>query len=248
MLDVLLLGLAACATAVATGIGALPVYAIGSDSPLVRPVLWGIAAGVMVVAAVQGMLIPGLDRAGDAGVLAGLAAGVLFLAVARRYLDQQHLHLGRDDGADARSAVMVFVVLFVHSLPEGLALGAAWASGSADLGVFVFLAIALQNIPEGTAVAIPLRDAGVGAGRAFVLATATSVPQPVGAVIAFLAVTTVDVLLGPSFGFAAGAMLALVAVEIAPVALASPYRSHGLVAAIVAGALTFALGTVLSVV
>lgn len=247
MLDVLLLGLAACATALATGIGALPVYAIGSDSPLVRPILWGIAAGVMVVAAIQGMLIPGLQESGDAGVFAGLAAGVAFLVIARRSLGQRHLHVGTDDGADARSAVMVFVVLFVHSLPEGLALGSAWASGSADLGVFVFLAIALQNIPEGTAVAIPLRDAGVGVGRAFALATATSAPQPVGAVIAYLAVTTVDALLGPSFGFAGGAMLALVAVEIAPVALAQPYRRRGLAAAIVAGALAFALGTSLSV-
>ena len=239
--------LAACVTALATGLGALPVYAFRSNTARMESILWGVAAGVMTVAAIQGLLLPGLRNSGNSGVWLGLAAGVVFLLIARHLLDARHVHVGDVQGADARRALLIFGVLLVHSLPEGMALGAAWATGSANLGLFVFLAIALQNIPEGTAAAIPLREAGYGVGRAVVAAILTSAPQPVGAIAAFLLVTSVESLLGPSFGFAAGAMLALVVVEIAPVVLAGRERVAGGAAAVLAGAITALLGTLLSV-
>ena len=77
-------------------------------------------------------------------------------------------------------SVLVFVVLFVHSLPEGFALGTAYASDTAGLSLFVFLAIALQNIPEGTSVAIPMADAGFNRPQMFWAAVLTSAPQPSG--------------------------------------------------------------------
>ncbi|HZO36034.1 MAG TPA: ZIP family metal transporter [Solirubrobacteraceae bacterium] len=242
----LLLLLAACATALATGFGALPVYALRTKPGAVHPVLWGLAGGVMTVASIQGLLLPALHETPDSGVFVGLLVGVCFLLVARRALGRRDLHIGTIRGADARRAVLVFAVLFVHSLPEGLALGAAWASGTAGLGVFVFLAIAVQNVPEGTATAIPLRDAGVGPSRAFWAATLTSAPQPVGAIAAYALVTSVHSLLGASFGFAAGAMLALVVAEIAPTALAGPHRRAGVAAAVGSAAVMAALGVVLS--
>lgn len=239
--------LAACATALATGLGAVPVYVFGSDAPWVKPVLWGVAFGVMGVAAIQGLLLPGLRNSGHLGVWIGVVAGVVFLLAARQLLGKRHVRVGAASGADARRALLIFVVLFVHSLPEGLALGAAWASGSANLGLFVFLAIALQNIPEGTAAAIPLRGAGYGMRRSVIAAVLTSAPQPVGALAAYALVTSVQSLLGPSFGFAAGAMLALVIVEIAPATLKGPNRLAGLGAAVAAAAVTVALGLMLSV-
>lgn len=243
----LLLILAASATALATGLGALPVYAVRRKVAALHPVLWGVACGVMTVASVQGLLLPALREAADIGVALGMLAGVAFLLAARSALGRRDLRVGTARGPDARRAVLVFAVLFVHSLPEGLALGAAWASGTAGLGVFVFLAIALQNIPEGTATAIPLRDAGIGVSRAFWTATLTSAPQPVGAAAAYVLVTTVDALLGASFGFAAGAMLALVVVELAPVALAKPGRRAGLTAGVASAIAMAALGLTLEV-
>jgi ZIP family zinc transporter len=65
-------------------------------------------------------------------------------------------------GADLRRAVLVFGVLLVHSLPEGFAIGTAYASRTVGLGLFVILAIGLQNVPEGTSVAIPMERAGFG--------------------------------------------------------------------------------------
>ena len=109
-----------------------------------------------------------------------------------------------------RRSLLVFGVLLVHSLPEGFAIGTAFASDTEGLALFIFLAIALQNVPEGTSVAIPMESAGFGRGQQFWAAVLTSAPQPVGAVIAYLAVEQINGLLPFSFAFAAGAMLALV--------------------------------------
>ncbi len=119
-------------------------------------------------------------------------------------------------GAGVRTSALVFGVLLVHSLPEGLAIGTAYASDRAGLSLFVILAIGLQNIPEGTSVAIPMAAAGFSRAEQFWAAVLTSAPQPVGAVLAFLVVEHVRGLLPASFAFAAGAMLALVAFELVP--------------------------------
>ena len=130
------------------------------------------------------------------------------------------MHVGELRGAGVRRSVLVFVVLLVHSLPEGFAIGTAYASDTQGLGLFVILAIALQNMPEGTSVAIPMASAGFGRAQQFWAAVLTSAPQPVGAVVAYLLVEQIDGLLPFSFAFAAGAMLALVVVELVPQAFA----------------------------
>ena len=98
-------------------------------------------------------------------------------------------------GPGARTSALVFGVLFVHSLPEGLAIGTAFASDRAGLSLFVIVAIAIQNIPEGTSVAIPMAAEGFSRTRQFWAAVATSAPQPVGALIAFLLVEQIEALL-----------------------------------------------------
>ena len=112
--------------------------------------------------------------------------------------------------------MLVFAVLLVHSLPEGFAIGTAFASDTAGLGLFVILAIALQNVPEGTATAIPMEAAGFSRRQQFWAAVVSSAPQPVGALIAYALVQEIQALLPLSFAFAAGAMLALVIVELLP--------------------------------
>lgn len=220
MPELLVLILAACGTTLATGLGAIPVFMLGARAKELTPFLLGFAAGVMGVAAIAGLLIPASEEGSAAEVLAGLAVGVGFLVLARRRFDPDAGFMGRT-GPGARTSALVFLVLFVHSLPEGLAIGTAFASDRAGLSLFVILAIAIQNIPEGTSVAIPMAEAGFGRGRQFWAAVATSAPQPLGAVIAYLAVEQVTGLLPLSFAFAAGAMLALIAAEMLP----SAYRT-----------------------
>lgn len=215
----LTLVLAASGTALATGLGAIPVFMLGARAASLRPLLLGIAAGTMAVASIVGLLLPGLDEGPAAAVILGAAAGIAFLALVRGALEARQRHVERVWSTGVRVSVLVFVVLLVHSLPEGLAIGTAYASDTAGLSLFVIVAIAAQNIPEGTSVAIPMAAAGFSRSRQFWAAVATSAPQPVGAVVAFLLVRRIEPLLPFSFGFAAGAMLTLVLVELLPTAV-----------------------------
>jgi ZIP family zinc transporter len=215
MPEVIVLLLAASATALATGLGAVPVFLFGRRTERATPFLLGFAAGVMGVAAIAGLLIPASEEGSLTAVVAGLGVGVAFLVVARRRFRPDVGFMGRS-GPGTRTSALVFLVLFVHSLPEGLAIGTAFASDRAGLSLFVILAIGIQNVPEGTSVAIPMQEAGFGRNRQFWAAVATSAPQPIGALIAFLAVEKVSGLLPFSFAFAAGAMLALIVIEMLP--------------------------------
>jgi zinc transporter, ZIP family len=215
-MDVVLLTLAASATALATGLGAVPVWFMGVRAEALRPILLGTAIGAMTVASIVGLLKPALEEGSTASVAVGFLIGVLLLVTAAALLGKRDVHVGELRGSSVRLSVLVFGVLLVHSLPEGLAIGTAYASDRAGLSLFVILAIGLQNIPEGTSIALPMETAGFSRSRQFWAAVLTSAPQPVGAVVAFLVVEHVRGLLPASFGFAAGAMLALVAFELVP--------------------------------
>jgi len=215
-MEIAVLVLAGSGTALATGLGALPVSRLGAHADTLRPALWGLTVGLMTVASIVGLLLPALDEGEWTSVVAGFATGVVFLLVSRHILEARDVHVGQLRGAGVRRSVLVFGVLLVHSLPEGLAIGTAYASDTQGLGLFVILAIALQNIPEGTSVAIPMESAGFAPRQQFWAAVLTSSPQPVGAVLAYLLVEEISGLLPFSFAFAAGAMLCLVAVELVP--------------------------------
>ena len=254
---------AASLTAVATGVGVIPVAILGERAVALRPLLLGIAAGVMAVASVIGLIVPGLDDGTPTEVWGGVLIGIVFLFVARRIIDRFHGHEDGDEGhahshptlvsgaegaqrQGVRTSLLVFLVLFVHSLPEGFAIGAAYASDTAGLSLFVITAIAIHNIPEGTSIAVPMSQAGYSFGRQFWAAVATSIPQPIGAVIAYLLVEQVAATLPISLGFAAGAMLALVVVELVPQGWKEGRR--GVLLGFAAGAvLMVALGEILDV-
>lgn len=245
MPEVVLLLLAASGTALATGIGAVPVFFLGTRAAELTPLLLGFAAGVMGVASIAGLLIPAGEEGSALAVLSGLVVGAGLLGVVRWKLSPGAAFLGHTD-SDARTSALVFLVLFAHSLPEGFAIGTAFASDRAGLSLFVILAIAIQNIPEGTSVAIPMAASGFSRSRQFWAAVTTSAPQPVGALIAFLLVEQIESLLPFSFAFAAGAMLALIAVELLPQAYSGrarlgPSAGIALGAAVMLG-LSYALG------
>jgi len=232
--------LAATFTAIATGLGVIPVIALGTRASSLQPLLLGLAGGTMAVAAVQGLLIPALDRGSALDVGIGFALGVAFLAGARSLLSGD----SRSGEARYRVSLLVFLVFFVHSLPEGFAIGTAYATDPAGLGLFIVLAIAIQNIPEGTSVAVPMAAEGASAPRMFGAAVLTSALQPLGAAIAYLLVETIEALLPISFGFAAGAMLVLVVVEVMPQAIKEDARMAWLgggAGAVVMAALSSAL-------
>ncbi|UJA19398.1 ZIP family metal transporter [Thermoleophilia bacterium SCSIO 60948] len=235
--------LAAGATTLATGLGAIPVWLLGDDVARYRAAMLGVVAGVMGVAAIVGLILPGLEESDGVGEVGlGTLTGVGFLLVARAALDH---HDGRRGVArDTRAWILIGAVLTVHSLPEGFAIGTAYASPTQGLGLFMVVAIAIQNIPEGTSVALPMATDGRRRAAQFWAAVGTSVPQPLGAAIAYLAVEQVSALLPFSFGFAAGAMLALVVVQVVPDALRAGARGAS-VGFIAGSALMLGLGIAL---
>ncbi|HEX6738524.1 MAG TPA: ZIP family metal transporter [Vicinamibacteria bacterium] len=238
---------AGAGTALACGLGAIPVFLLGERAAWLRPALWGLAAGLMAVASVEGLLRPALRSGSPGQAGAGLLGGVLFLLAMRRGMRGRDVRVGDLRGAGVRRSALVFAVLLVHSLPEGLAMGAAHASGSRGLSLFVLAAIALQNVPEGTAVAIPMASAGFGKGQQFWAAVLTSVPQPIGAPLAYLLVERVAPLLPVSLAFAAGAMLAVVVAELVPEAFTRATWRGATGGALVGAALMLALSAALGV-
>jgi ZIP family zinc transporter len=233
---------------VVTGLGAVPVFFLGERAEALRPALLGFAAGVMGVASVAGLLIPAVEEGSVGDAAAGTVLGVAFLLASQRLIgDPRSRFASPGWTAERRTALLVFLVLAVHSLPEGFAIGTAYASETAGLSLFVILAIAAQNVPEGTSVAIPLAAAGYGPSRQFWAAVGTSAPQPVGAVVAYLLVEQIERLLPISFGFAAGAMLALIAFELAPSALRTGRVASAVTGTAVGAAAMLALSVVLGV-
>ena len=188
-----------------------------------------------MTAASIGLIIEPIDNGQWVPLIFGGVIGVAFLLLGQRAMAGREMRVGELSGVHVRRSALVFVVLFVHSLPEGFALGSSWSAGSM-IGLFVFIAIALQNVPEGTATAIPMAQAGFGASQQFWAAVGTSLPQPIGAVIAFLLVEEIKALLPWSLGFAAGAMLALVVLELLPDAI-GPRENRPLAAAGIVGSM-----------
>ena len=231
--------LTALATAVATGLGALP-FAFGrSDARRWLASANGVASGVMLGASAS-LLLEGVDRSGGR-TLAGAFAGAVFVAVAYRLVgDAKELHLGALRGADARKALLVVGVMTAHSAAEGIGIGAAFADTGA-FGLLIAAAIAVQNVPEGLAISLVLVPRGTRVRSAAGWSVFSSLPQPLLAVPAFLFVDGFTALLPAALGFAAGAMVWMVGRELLPDALSQGPRRVVVAHAAIAFALMLAL-------
>ena len=206
--------LAALATALATGLGAIPFLFVTSMSRRWIGISNAAAAGFMLSAS-GALLLEGLVR-GPVRLIAGIAVGVIFIAATRRLVHRyDHLRFGRLEAADATKAILIVAVMTVHSFSEGVGVGVAYGGGAA-LGVFITLAIAIHNIPEGLAISLVLVPRGTPVLAAAGWSVFTSLPQPLVAAPAYLFVETFRPFLPAGFGFAAGAMSWLVFAELLP--------------------------------
>ena len=209
--------LAAGVTALATGLGALPFLLARHPGRSWLGLANALAAGFMVGASV-GLLWEGWSR-GLGRTAAGAAAGVCVIALTRRVLGgRPEVHFGAFSGADSSRMLLIVGLMTVHSFTEGIGIGVSFGSDE-TLGIVIALAIAIHNIPEGLAISLVLVPRGVSVGRAGAWSIFSSLPQPLMAVPAFLFVEAFEPFLPVGLGFAAGAMLWMVAVELVPEAL-----------------------------
>ena len=218
-------------TAFVCGLGTLPFFFVDEIGDRVTVALWGLAGGIMLFASLFGFVVEGLAEGTLGQVGVGLVVGIGLVIVADQLISGYEFEPREIPDADFRKLVLIVGVLTVHSFPEGVALGVAFADLGADgdlvlagfaipaLAVFITVAISIQNIPEGLAVAIPLHTYGVSNGKIFGWAVFSSIPQPIGAGVAFVFVTHAREFLPYGFGFAAGAMIYLVLHDIFPEAL-----------------------------
>lgn len=212
---------AATVTMLATGLGGLPFVFVKRFPDEIARLGWAVAGGMMLSASVFNLIIPGVEEGGITPVAIGVLAGTLLFGVATNYLgDHEHSHAGipipRATTSGGARVILIVGTMFVHSFPEGLAVGVAYGSGEAALGLLVALAIAVHNIPEGVAVSLPLRAEGVSGWRCVLWSIFSSLPQPIAAIPAYLAVQAFRPVLPFAFGLAAGAMFFLVLSEMIP--------------------------------
>lgn len=216
-ISVLTVFLYALATALATGLGALPFALVRRPARSWLGISNAIAAGLMLAAS-AGLFREGFAY-GVSQVLAGAALGVGFILLTGRWFKDDHgFRIGKLQGVDARKALLIVGIMTVHSVTEGVGLGVSFGGG-ATLGIFITVAIAVHNIPEGLAISLVLVPRGESVSRAAAWSVFSSLPQPLLAVPAFLFVETFQPFLPYGLGFAGGAMIWMVIAELIPDAL-----------------------------
>ena len=203
-------------TALATGLGALPVLFLRNSEPKWRGIAAATASGMMLSASVFALADEALGRGDATEVVAGMLAGALFFSWTSRVIEQRGWTLHGLNEKSSRQTLLLLLTLFIHSIPEGAAIGVGYATGEIKFGWLLAVAIGVHNIPEGTAVSLPLRANGASVWRCISYSVLTSLPQPIVAVPAFLLVSIFQPLLPASLGFAGGAMIFLVVQELLP--------------------------------
>jgi len=181
------------------------------------------AAGVMLSAAVLGLVLPSLEYGGKYGLLitiAGIFAGALCLNVIDRLVPHLHKLAGADIESHKNtnlSKVLLFVTaIAIHNLPEGIAAGVGFGSGDVSQALMIAGGIALQNIPEGMVIIGPMLAAGVSAKRTFGIAMLTGLVEVLGTLLGYFAVSIASAILPFALAFAGGTMLYVISDEMIP--------------------------------
>lgn len=206
--------LAALATAVATGLGALPFLLIRSVSQLTVSMANAVAGGLMFAAS-HSLVAEGMAMS-PTRVLAGMLIGLAGILWGQRLARDGHqIDIGQLAGLDARKAFLIVAVMTAHSFAEGVGVGVSFG-GSGELATFITAAIAVHNIPEGLAIALVLVPRGASVATAAAWSIFSSLPQPLMAVPSYLFVEAFQPFLPVGFGIAAGAMIWMVFAELIP--------------------------------
>lgn len=207
----------------ATVIGALIGFIFKKISHKFSDIVLSFAAGVMLAAAVLGLILPSLEYGGDWGILitvAGIFAGALCLNVIDRLVPHLHKLAGVDsethDNANLSKVLLFVLAIAIHNLPEGIAAGVGFGAGNTNQALLIAGGIALQNVPEGMVIIGPMLAAGVSPSRTFVIALMTGVIEVVGTLIGYFAVSVASAILPFALAFAGGTMLYVISDEMIP--------------------------------
>lgn len=207
----------------ATVIGAVIGFIFKNISHKFSDIVLAFAAGVMLSAAVLGLIIPSLEYGGDFGILitvAGIFAGALCLNLIDKLVPHLHKLMGAEpeshNNANLNKVLLFVLAIAIHNLPEGIAAGVGFGSGDTTQALIIAGGIALQNIPEGMVIIAPMIAAGIRPGKTFVIAMITGLVEVVGTLIGYFAVSISTAILPFALAFAGGTMLYVISDEMIP--------------------------------
>ena len=210
----------------ATILGALLGFAFRKISHTFSDMVLALAAGVMLAAAVIGLILPSLEYGSRTTALPVTVLGVFCGALCLNLLDRAVPHLHRLAGVEqeahpSKSGQLDKVLLFVmaiaiHNLPEGIAAGVGFGTGNTAEAFTIAAGIALQNVPEGMVIIAPMLAAGMSPRRTFWAALATGFVEVLGTLLGYFAVTISSAILPFALAFAGGTMLYVISDEMIP--------------------------------
>ena len=212
----------------ATVVGAVIGFVFKKISHRFSDIVLAFAAGVMLAAAVLGLIIPSVEHGQKFGTpvsllmtVAGVFAGALCLNMIDKLVPHLHKMMGTDIEDHQNNAKVGKVLLFVmaiarHNRPEGIAAGVGFGSGNDSEAFLIAGGIALQNIPEGMVIIAPMLAAGVKPRRTFIIALGTGLVEVIGTLLGYFAVSVSKAILPFALAFAGGTMLYVISDEMIP--------------------------------
>ena len=207
----------------ATVIGAAIGFVFKKISHRFSDIVLSFAAGVMLAAAILGLILPSLEYGGKYGLVitvVGIFAGALCLNLIDKLVPHLHKMVGADledhNNANLGKVLLFVTAIAIHNLPEGIAAGVGFGSGDTTQAFIIAGGIALQNIPEGMVIIGPMLAAGVSPKKTFVLAMITGVVEVIGTLMGYFAVKVATVILPFALAFAGGTMLYVISDEMIP--------------------------------
>lgn len=208
----------------ATLLGSVIGFVFKKLSHKFSDIVLSFAAGIMLAAAVLGLILPSLDYGGQYGIVitvAGVFAGAVCINVLDKVVPHLHKLAGTDLEAHPSSHNVSKVLLFItaiaiHNLPEGIAAGVSFGTDDPGSALLIAGGIALQNIPEGMVIIGPMLAVGISPKRTFLLAAMTGLIEVIGTFIGYFAVSVASAILPFALAFAGGTMLYVISDEMIP--------------------------------
>lgn len=215
--------LTALGVGAATLIGSLIGFFFRDLSHRFSDIVMSFAAGVMLAAAVLGLILPSVDYGGKWGLLytvPGIFAGALFVDVLDKLVPHLHKLAGPDfekhHNASLNKVLLFVIAIGIHNLPEGLAAGVGFGSEDTAQALLIAGGIALQNIPEGMVIIGPLLASGVSTRRTMLIAAVTGMVEVIGTLLGYFAISISQMVLPFALAFAGGTMLYIISDEMIP--------------------------------
>ncbi len=206
-----------------TVIGSVIGFAFKKISHKFSDIVLSFAAGVMLAAAVIGLVLPSIEYGGKFGIVTtilGVFAGAFCINIIDKLVPHLHRFVGVDGDGHNNSnlnKVLLFVTaIAIHNLPEGIAAGVGFGTENTTQALLIAGGIALQNVPEGMVIIAPMLAAGVTPRKTFVCALITGLIEVVGTLLGYFAVAVSSVILPFALSFAGGTMLYVISDEMIP--------------------------------